>query len=141
RPRRRASQSRHSKFVGVARERAPMSATEGTQNQPPHQLHQQRYVGIDLGTTYSAMAWLDPHGTPVTLPNAEDETTTPSVVLFEPSGEVVVGREAKRAALVVPDLVADCVKRDMGEPQYHKRINYRFYSPSSISALILKKLK
>ena len=100
-----------------------------------------RYIGIDLGTTYSAMAWLDAHGTPVTVTNAEDETTTPSVVLFEPSGEVVVGREAKRAALVVPDLVADYVKRDMGQAQYHKRINYRFYSPPSISALILKKLK
>lgn len=100
-----------------------------------------RYIGIDLGTTYSAMAWLDSHGTPVTLTNAEDDTTTPSVVLFEPSGEVIVGREAKRAALMVPDLVADYVKRDMGEAQYHKRINFRFYSPPSISALILKKLK
>jgi molecular chaperone DnaK (HSP70) len=87
------------------------------------------------------MAWLDAHGTPVTLPNFEDESTTPSVVLFEPSGEVIVGREAKRAAVVVPDLVADCVKRDMGEAQYHKRINFRFYSPPTISALILKKLK
>ena len=100
-----------------------------------------RYIGIDLGTTYSAMAWLDAHGTPVTITNSEDETTTPSVVLFEPTGECVVGREAKRAALVVPDLVADYVKRDMGEAQYHKRINFRFYSPPSISALILKKLK
>ena len=100
-----------------------------------------RYIGIDLGTTYSAMAWLDAHGTPVTITNHEDETTTPSVVLFEPTGECVVGREAKRAALVVPDLVADYVKRDMGEAQYHKRINFRFYSPPSISALILKKLK
>jgi molecular chaperone DnaK (HSP70) len=100
-----------------------------------------RYIGIDLGTTYCAMAWLDSHGHPVTLPNSEDEPTTPSVVLFEPSGEVIVGREAKRAALVVPELVADHVKRDMGLPQYHKRLNYRYYSPSSISALILKKLK
>jgi molecular chaperone DnaK (HSP70) len=87
------------------------------------------------------MAWLDSHGHPVTLPNSEDEPTTPSVVLFEPSGEVIVGREAKRAALVVPELVADHVKRDMGLPQYHKRLNYRYYSPSSVSALILKKLK
>jgi molecular chaperone DnaK (HSP70) len=126
-----------------------MSATEGNgkkphhkqQPQSPQQQHQPRYIGIDLGTTYSAMAWLDPHGTPVTLPNAEDEPTTPSVVLFEPSGEVVVGREAKRAAVIVPDLVADYVKRDMGLPQYHKRINFRFFSPASISALVLKKLK
>ncbi len=108
---------------------------------PTSQAPSPRYIGIDLGTTYCAMSWLDSHGTPVTIPNAEDETTTPSVVLFEPSGEVIVGREAKRASLVVPDLVADHVKRDMGEPQYHKRINFRFYSPSSISALILKKIK
>ena len=100
-----------------------------------------RYIGIDLGTTYSAMAWLDAHGTPVTITNHEDEITTPSVVLFETTGECVVGREAKRAAQVVPELVADYVKRDMGEAQYHKRINFRFYSPPSISALILKKLK
>ena len=96
-----------------------------------------RYIGIDLGTTYCAMAWLDSHGHPVTLPNSEDEPTTPSVVLFEPSGEVIVGREAKRAALVVPELVADHVKRDMGLPQYHKRLNYRYYlnrMPRSASA-------
>lgn len=100
-----------------------------------------RFVGIDLGTTYSAIAWLDPHGTPVTLTNTEDETTTPSVVLFEPTGEVVVGREAKRAALIVPDLVADHVKREMGQPQYHKKINEKAFSPSAISALVLKKLR
>ena len=100
-----------------------------------------RYIGIDLGTTYCAMAWLDAHGRPVTIPNAEDELTTPSVVLFDDQGDVVVGREAKRAALIVPELVADFVKRDMGEAQYHKRINFRFFSPPMISALILKKLK
>lgn len=125
-----------------------MSESQGESFRSPHDARhpkarddQPRYIGIDLGTTYSAVAWLDPHGTPVTLPNAEDEPTTPSVVLFETSGEVIVGREAKRAALVVPDCVADHVKREMGEPQYHKRINFRFYSPSSVSALILKKLK
>src|SRR2546423_12146052 len=105
------------------------------------QAPQPRYIGIDLGTTYCAMAWLDPHGTPVTVPNSEDETTTPSVVLFDTHGDIVVGREAKRAALVVPELIADYVKREMGQPQYHKRINFRFFSPASISALVLKKLK
>src|SRR5438270_9705371 len=88
--------------------RQPPSASSSTT--PPG-----RYIGIDLGTTYSAMAWLNPQGAPVTLANSEDDPTTPSVVLFEPSGEVIVGREAKRAALVVPEMVADHVKRDMGE--------------------------
>ena len=72
--------------------------------------------------------------------NAADETTAACGVLFEPSGEVGVGREAKRAALVVPDCVADHVKRDMGEPPYHKRINFRFYSPATLRPLILTKL-
>ena len=53
-----------------------------------------RYIGIDLGTTFSAMAYVDAHGTPVTIPNAEGSLTTPSVVFFEPSGQVVVGAEA-----------------------------------------------
>ena len=61
------------------------------------------------------------------------------MVLFETPGEVIIGREAKRAAFVVPQYVADHVKRDMGEAHYHKRINNRFFSPASISALILKK--
>ena len=99
------------------------------------------YVGIDLGTTYSAIAYLDPHGTAVTIPNADGDLTTPSVVLFDPSGQVVVGREAKRAILVEPDRVADCVKRDMGERHYRRKLNGKSLSPASISALILKKLK
>src|SRR5436305_8937859 len=108
----------------------PQDESSADHRHPQARADAARYVGIDLGTTYSAIAWLDPHGTPVTLPNAEDEPTTPSVVLFETDGECVVGREAKRAALVVPEFVADHVKREMGEPQYHKRINFRFYSPS-----------
>ena len=71
------------------------------------------YIGIDLGTTFSAAAYLDAQGQPVTIPNAENELTTPSVVLFEPGGDIVVGREARQAALTDPGRVADAVKREV----------------------------
>ena len=98
-------------------------------------------IGVDLGTTFSAAAYLNRHGTPVTVPNAEGELTTPSVVLFDTDGTVVVGREAKRACLICPDRVAMCVKRDMGDKVYSRQIAGRNMPPSSIAALILRKLK
>ena len=98
-------------------------------------------VGIDLGTTFSVMAYLDAHGNPVTIPNCEGELTTPSVVLFEAGGEVVVGREARRAALAEPNSVADCVKRHVGDPFYPRLINNKRLTPTAISALILKKVR
>lgn len=100
-----------------------------------------RIIGIDLGTTFSAMAYLDRHGTPVTIPNAEGDLTTPSVVLFEPDGSVIVGREARRACLVCPERVAACVKRDIGEKLYSHPVAGKQLSPVSITAFILKKLK
>src|SRR5947209_6805649 len=98
-------------------------------------------LGIDLGTTFSAMAHLDANGTPVTIPNAEGELTTPSVVLFEKNGDVVVGREARRAALAEPERVAECVKRYMGDAVFPRQFNGEELSPVAISAMILKKLK
>ncbi|HWE04790.1 MAG TPA: Hsp70 family protein [Tepidisphaeraceae bacterium] len=98
-------------------------------------------LGIDLGTTFSAMAYLDPHGAPTTVPNNEGELTTPSVVLFEKSGDVVVGREARRAALSEPASVAECVKRHMGDEYFPKLINGQMRTPIEVSALILLKLK
>lgn len=98
-------------------------------------------VGIDLGTTFSAIAYLDEHGKPVTVPDSEGELTTPSVVLFEPNGDVVVGREARRIALSEPARVAEDVKRYMGDANYPKLINGQKFTPPAISALILKKLK
>jgi molecular chaperone DnaK len=98
-------------------------------------------VGIDLGTTFSAIAHLDEHGKPVTIPNSDGELTTPSVVLFDRNGEIVVGREARRVALSEPDRVAEDVKRYMGDTTYPKAIDGKKLSPPAISALILKKLK
>ena len=98
-------------------------------------------VGIDLGTTFSSIAYLDAHGKPVTVPNAQGELTTPSVVLFDKSGEVIVGREARRVALSEPARVAEDVKRYIGDSFYPKLIDGKKLTPPSISALILKKLK
>jgi molecular chaperone DnaK len=98
-------------------------------------------IGIDLGTTFSAVAHLDQSGTPTTIPNAEGELTTPSVVLFEKDGEVVVGRTARRAALAEPGRTADYIKRSMGEPFYPRLINGKQMTPVFLSSLILKKLK
>ncbi len=98
------------------------------------------YIGIDLGTTFSAVAHLGPQGQPITIPNAEGELTTPSVVLFESDDSAIVGREARRAALVEPGNVAEDVKRYMGEESYPKLLRGRSISPINISAIILKKL-
>ncbi|MCC6578942.1 MAG: Hsp70 family protein [Phycisphaeraceae bacterium] len=100
-----------------------------------------RYVGIDLGTTFCAVAYLDNHGQPVTIPNAEGSLVTPSVVLFEPTGDVVVGQEAKRSAVIEPDLTVECVKREMGERWYSRQIMGRQLPPPAIAAMILRKLK
>lgn len=104
-----------------------------------------RAVGIDLGTTYSAIAVLRESGDAEVLPNRDGENITPSVVLFQSVGssdEPLVGTMAKHSAASAPDDVAQFVKRQMGDP------NWRFasasggsYSPEEISAIILKRLK
>ena len=70
--------------------------------------------GIDLGTTNSCIAYVDETGRPVVLKSAIGEDTTPSVVYFESPENVVVGGQAKDSALLVPDLVGELVKREMG---------------------------
>ncbi len=97
-------------------------------------------VGIDLGTTYSVVAALDPSGRPVTIPNRHGDLSTPSVVLFE-DDRLIVGKEAQRLALLEPDRVAECPKRDMGLPYYHRPVAGRQIPPQLISAFILKRLK
>ncbi|MEY3460098.1 MAG: Heat shock protein 70 [Planctomycetota bacterium] len=96
-------------------------------------------VGIDLGTTYSCIAWLNEHGQPVTIPNAEGELSTPSAVFFE-HGEVIVGTEALRHAIVSPGRVVQFAKRYMGDDRKSWKIDDQRYSPVHVSALILRKL-
>jgi molecular chaperone DnaK len=97
-------------------------------------------VGIDLGTTYSAIARLDEHGRPITIPNAEGELTTPSVILFE-DGQIIVGREGLRSVGTAAERVAQFTKREIGDRLYHKAINARQYPPEVLQAIILAKLK
>ncbi len=97
-------------------------------------------VGIDLGTTYSVVAYIDGHGRPTTIPNAAGDLITPSVVLFE-EGSTVVGKEAVQAAAMEPHKVAVCVKRDMGKPHFSRPINGEKLPPEVISSVILRSLK
>ncbi len=96
-------------------------------------------VGIDLGTTFSAIATLDDRGQAVTLPNREGEMLTPSVVLLTEDG-VVVGQAARDVALEYPDRVASLVKRDIGYPELSYPVAGKKFRPETISALIIRKL-
>ncbi len=96
-------------------------------------------LGIDLGTTNSAMAVLE-GGEPTIIPNAEGARVTPSVVAFSKTGEVLVGEVAKRQAITNPDRTIASIKREMGTD--HKvKIDDKEYTPQEISAKILQKLK
>ncbi len=97
-------------------------------------------IGIDLGTTNSAMAWVDGSGRSAMVVNAEGEIITPSVVYFSET-EVVVGKNARTAITAHPDMVAQWVKRDMGAPFYSHPIHGHYLPPEVIQACILRKLK
>ena len=96
-------------------------------------------VGIDLGTTNSVVSVLEA-GEPVVIPNAEGGRTTPSVVGFSKTGEVLVGEVAKRQAITNPDRTIRSVKRHMGE-NWSVDIDGTKYTAQEISARILQKLK
>lgn len=99
-----------------------------------------RAVGIDLGTTFSAVAAINSSGLPEVVRNAEGQTITPSVVLFEGS-DVLVGQQAKAQRMVSPEDVVEFVKRQMGNPDFrHYAPDDTEYTAEGISALILKKL-
>ena len=99
-----------------------------------------RPVGIDLGTTFSAVAYLDALGQPRTVANAQGEEVTPSAVLIRPDRTIVVGTEALAQRRNRPDRVAVNFKRDMGEEYYHETIGGKEFSPEALSALVIKKL-
>ncbi len=96
-------------------------------------------VGIDLGTTNSVVSVLEA-GEPVVIPNAEGARTTPSVVGFSKTGEVLVGEVAKRQAITNPDRTIRSVKRHMGTT-WKVTIDGKGYTAQEISARILGKLK
>ncbi len=96
-------------------------------------------VGIDLGTTNSVVAVLE-GGEPTVIANAEGTRTTPSVVGFSKSGEVLVGEVAKRQAVTNPDRTIQSVKRHMGT-DWKTTVDGKNYTAQEISARILMKLK
>ena len=100
-----------------------------------------KYVfGIDLGTTYSCIAYIDEYGKPVVLKNSEGLNTTPSVVLIESQDSIVVGTEAKRSTDVEPERTISFIKRKMGKKDDKVIVDGTEYSAPEISAYILKKL-
>ena len=99
-----------------------------------------KIIGIDLGTTNSAVAVME-GGSPVIIPNSEGNRTTPSIVAFTKDGERLVGETAKRQAITNPDRTISSIKREMGSDYKTAEIDGKKYSPEEISAMILQKLK
>jgi molecular chaperone DnaK len=97
-------------------------------------------VGIDLGTTYTAVAYIDETGRPITLVNAEGDLVTPSAVLFE-GDSAIVGKEALKAIATEADHVAQCAKRELGERAFHKVFDGRRFPPEALEAFILNKVR
>ena len=98
-----------------------------------------KIIGIDLGTTNSAMAVME-GSEPEILVNAEGDRTTPSVVGFGKDGERTVGKAAKNKAVTNPENTVASIKRFMGTD--HKvTLNGKEYTPQQVSAMILQKLK
>jgi molecular chaperone DnaK len=98
-----------------------------------------KVIGVDLGTTNSAIAVMEGNDVTV-ITNAEGERITPSVVGFSKTGERLVGRIAKRQAITNPDRTISSIKRRMGT-DYKAKIDDKEYTPQEISAMILQKMK
>ncbi|AEN06278.1 Chaperone protein dnaK [halophilic archaeon DL31] len=99
-----------------------------------------KILGIDLGTTNSAMAVME-GGDPEIIVNSEGDRTTPSVVAFSDDGDRLVGKPAKNQAIQNPERTVASIKRHMGEENYSADIDDEAYTPEQLSAMILQKLK
>ena len=98
-----------------------------------------KIIGIDLGTTNSAVAVME-GGEATLIPNLEGNRTTPSIVAFTKDGERLVGETAKRQAITNPERTISSIKRKMGS-DFKVDIDGKSYSPEEISAMILQKIK
>ena len=97
--------------------------------------------GIDLGTTYSCIAYVNDAGKTEVVPNSDGDYTTPSVVYFEGSQNVVVGKTAKEELMASPKRVISLVKRSMGEKDVRfSGLTENPLTPQEVSAQILRKL-
>jgi molecular chaperone DnaK len=98
-----------------------------------------KLVGIDLGTTFCAIATLDDKGQPITLPNRDGEMLTPSAIYLD-GDHAIVGQAALDVALEQPERVATLIKRRMGNPSLGHPVSGRDFRPETLSAIILRKL-
>lgn len=98
-------------------------------------------IGIDLGTTYSAVSTINEYGKPVILKNSLGETLTPSVIYFGEDGQITVGSEAKEMLLYGEENVAMFFKRNMGNSDFYLNFHGKSYSSTDLSAILLSKLK
>ena len=99
-----------------------------------------KVFGIDLGTTYSCISYIDEYGKPTVLKNSDGDHTTPSVVMVESEDSIIVGAEAKRAVSIEPEKTVQFIKRKMGKENDTVILNGKTYHAPEISAMILKKL-
>ena len=101
-----------------------------------------KIIGIDLGTTFSAVAHINEHAQPEIIPNADSDRLTPSVILFE-DDLVTVGKIAKQNSVAMPAQIVEFVKREMGKSKekFFREFNGKEYSAEELSALILQQLK
>jgi molecular chaperone DnaK len=98
-------------------------------------------VGIDLGTTFSALAQLGEDGSAVSLNNADGKPITPSVILLGDDGHVIVGPSVERMAIEDPQNIVEAIKRQMGNKDFFVVYQGKKLTPEFLSALILKKMK
>lgn len=99
-----------------------------------------KVFGIDLGTTYSCISYVDESEKPITVNNNEGDKTTPSVVYFESETNVCVGKVAKESAELEPEKVVSFVKRSIGKDGFSYEYNGRYLTPEEVSAYILRKV-
>lgn len=99
-------------------------------------------VGIDLGTTFSAVARIDPNtGKPMVIKNSFGSATTPSVLCFERNGNILFGEDAKNMQSVGDTNAIAFFKRSMGKDMFSVEILGKTYTATDLSAILLKKLK
>src|SRR5437016_14542169 len=101
-------------------------------------MSKRKVVGIDLGTTFSAIAHIDAYGKPQIIANSETERITPSVIFFD-SSNVIVGTVAKNNDVAEPEKIVDFVKIEMGKPkvQFHRELNGKVYSNTHEYVLVI----
>ena len=99
-----------------------------------------RIFGIDLGTTYSCISYINDRGTPVLPPTDRQSFLTPSVVYYESDDQVIVGEDAKQEMKRNPDYGVEQVKRHLGQQSWSVNIHDKERTAIEITAFIFKKL-